>query len=79
MKNTGITRKVDELGRIVLPMELRRLLQINVKDEIEIFTEDGKIILKKAKTSCVFCGSNNDLTEFKGNVVCGDCVKQLKK
>lgn len=79
MKATGITRKIDELGRIVLPIELRRTLEIGEKDPIEIYVEDDKIILKKFKQSCAFCGSNENIIEFKGKYVCADCITQLKK
>lgn len=78
MKSTGIVRKVDELGRIVLPIELRRVLEINEKDAIEIYTEGENIILKKYKSSCSFCGSNEGLVEFKGKSVCEACAKEFK-
>ena len=61
MKSTGIVRKVDELGRIVLPIELRRTLDINKKDSIEIFVEGNQVILKKYQPACVFCGNANDI------------------
>lgn len=79
MKATGITRKIDELGRIVLPIELRRTLEIGEKDPIEIYVEEDRIILKKFKQSCAFCGSNENIIEFKGKYVCADCITQLKK
>lgn len=78
MKSTGIVRKIDELGRIVLPIELRRTLDIAEKDALEIYTDQDSIILKKYKSSCVFCGSNEDLGEFKGKCVCAVCMKELK-
>ena len=79
MKATGITRKIDELGRIVLPIELRRSLGIGEKDSLEIYVEDEKIILKKYKQSCAFCGSDENIVEFKSKFICADCVGQLKK
>ncbi len=79
MKATGITRKIDELGRIVLPIELRRGLGISEKDALEIYVEDDKIILKKYKQACVFCNNDENLVDFNGKYVCADCIAQLKK
>ena len=79
MKSTGIVRKIDELGRIVLPIELRRTLDIAEKDALEIYVDQEAIILMKFKTSCTFCSSNENLVEFKGKAVCADCLAQLKK
>lgn len=77
MKSTGIVRKVDELGRIVLPIELRRTLDINEKDSLEIYVEGTSIILKKYEPACIFCGNAQDVENFKGKNVCKDCVKAL--
>ena len=77
MKSTGIVRKVDELGRIVLPIELRRVMDIQIKDSLEIMTEDDRIILKKYETSCVFCSSKENLEEFKGRCICKKCREEL--
>ncbi|MDR0920194.1 MAG: AbrB/MazE/SpoVT family DNA-binding domain-containing protein [Oscillospiraceae bacterium] len=77
MKSTGIVRKVDELGRIVIPIEIRRVLDIAEKDPVEIFTEGESLILKKYRISCVFCGSNENLNDFKGKSVCADCRKEM--
>ncbi|MEG0614925.1 MAG: AbrB/MazE/SpoVT family DNA-binding domain-containing protein [Oscillospiraceae bacterium] len=79
MKSTGIVRKIDELGRIVLPIELRRTLDINEKDEVEIFVEQDSIILKKFKSSCIFCNNSDNVIDFKGKNVCSDCLEQIKK
>lgn len=79
MKATGIIRKVDELGRIVLPIELRRVLDIAERDELEIFTENDRIVLQKHQTSCVFCASAHALDEFKGKHVCGSCLRHLSQ
>lgn len=79
MKSTGIVRKVDELGRVVLPMELRRSLDIDPKDALEIYVEGESIILKKYEPCCIFCGEANGVTTFKGKNVCADCMAQLKK
>ena len=77
MKSTGIVRKVDELGRIVLPIELRRTLDISEKDALEIYVEGDSIILRKDRDACVFCGSDEDLVEYMGKAVCADCLKKL--
>ncbi len=78
MKSTGIVRKVDELGRIVLPIELRRTLDIAEKDPLEIYVDDNKIILKKYEPSCVFCGKGKDVILFKGKNICSACLNELK-
>jgi len=79
MKSTGIVRKVDELGRIVLPMELRKTLDIDTRDALEIYVEGDSIILKKYAPCCIFCGEANDVTTFKDKNVCSDCINQLAK
>ncbi|MBO5734337.1 MAG: AbrB/MazE/SpoVT family DNA-binding domain-containing protein [Clostridia bacterium] len=78
MKSTGIVRKVDELGRIVLPVELRRTLDIAEKDSLEIYVDDDRIILKKYEPTCVFCGSSKDVIPFKGKNICPNCLNELK-
>ncbi len=78
MKSTGIVRKVDELGRIVLPIELRRTLDIAEKDSLEIYVDDDRIILKKYEPTCVFCGSSKDVISFKGKNICPACLSELK-
>lgn len=77
MKSTGIVRKVDELGRIVLPMELRRTLSIAEKDPVEIFVEGDTIILHKYQPTCVFCDETEGILNFKGKNVCPACAKKL--
>ena len=77
MKSTGIVRKVDELGRIVLPIELRRTLDIAVKDALEIYVDEGTIILKKYEPSCIFCGNSKDVISFKGKNICPKCLDKL--
>jgi len=79
MKATGIVRKVDELGRIVLPIELRRNLDIEERDSLEIYLDGDKIILQKYEPACVFCGSSAALVKHKGKNVCGDCVRSLNR
>ena len=78
LKSTGIVRKVDELGRIVLPVELRRTLDINERDALEIYVDGTSIVLKKYRPTCVFCDSTRDLRVFKGKNVCPKCLKELK-
>lgn len=77
MKSTGIVRKVDELGRVVIPIELRRNLNIEEKDSLEIYVDESSIILKKYESNCVFCGNPQDLSVFKGKNICSNCMKQL--
>ena len=79
MKSTGIVRKVDELGRIVLPIEMRRTLDIAEKDALEIYVEGDSVILRKYQAACVFCGSLRDVAEFRGRSVCAECVKKIKE
>lgn len=77
MKSTGIVRKVDELGRIVLPVELRRTLGIAEKDPLEIFVEGDTIVLHKYQPTCVFCDETSGIVSYKGKNVCPSCVKKL--
>ena len=77
MKSTGIVRKVDELGRIVLPIELRRTLDIAERDSIEIFVDNNQIILKKYSPACLFCGEASDVREFKGKLICPKCLAEI--
>lgn len=78
MKSTGIVRKVDELGRIVLPIELRRTLDIAEKDALEIYVEGSAIVLKKYRPTCVFCDSARDVSVFKGKNICPKCLRELR-
>lgn len=78
MKSTGIVRPIDELGRIVLPKELRRSMDLESKGaSVEIFVDEDKIVLKKHAPSCVFCGNASDVVYLKGKLVCRTCVKEL--
>ena len=79
MKSTGMVRKVDELGRIVLPIELRKSLDINVKDPVEIFVDNERIILQKYSPACIFCGNVDNVTFFNGKRICADCLDSIKK
>lgn len=77
MKSTGIVRRVDELGRIVIPIELRNKLKIAVKDPIEIYVDGSSIVLKKYEETCVFCGSSKNVVEYKGKLICSKCAGNL--
>ena len=77
MKATGIVRKVDELGRIVLPIELRRTLGIEVRDPIEIFVDEEAILLKKYQPACILCGESDNLIEYRGKRICRECIRKL--
>lgn len=77
MKSTGIVRKIDELGRLVLPIELRRNMNLDIKDPLEIFVEDDMIILKKYESSCIFCGDARDNVIYENKHVCKKCIEKL--
>ena len=79
MKSTGIVRRVDELGRIVLPIELRRSLNINERDTLEIFVDDEKVILKKYEPADIFTGSMDDLIEYKGKKVSKESIIEMAR
>jgi transcriptional pleiotropic regulator of transition state genes len=77
MKSTGIVRKVDELGRIVIPIELRRTLGIEEKDSLEIYVDGERIILKKYEPACVFCHDADNIVNYEGKRICQSCLKNL--
>nr|WP_245527996.1 AbrB/MazE/SpoVT family DNA-binding domain-containing protein [Ammonifex degensii] len=77
VKSTGIVRKVDELGRVVIPIELRRTLGIAEKDPLEIYVDHEKIILKKYEPACIFCGSAVDVQQFRGKLICRECINAM--
>lgn len=79
MKSTGIVRKVDELGRIVLPIELRRTLDIAEKDCLEIYMDGESIVLKKYQPACIFCDEADGITVFHGKNICAGCMKALRE
>lgn len=79
MKSTGIVRKVDELGRIVLPIELRRTLDIAEKDSLEIYMDGSAIVLKKYQPACIFCDDTKDIVLYHGKNICAKCLKGLKE
>ncbi|SJZ99788.1 AbrB/MazE/SpoVT family DNA-binding domain-containing protein [Selenihalanaerobacter shriftii] len=78
MKSTGIVRKVDSLGRVVLPAELRTNLNIESKDPLQIFVDKGKIIFKKYEPACIFCGNAGNTIEFKNKIICEDCLDNMQ-
>ena len=79
MVSTGIVRRIDELGRIVLPIELRRTLDIGEKDSLEIYVEGSEIVLRKYEPACIFCGDAKNVTSYKGKNICAACYKELRK
>ena len=78
MKSTGMVRPVDELGRIVLPQELRRSLSINPRDSVEIFTDGDRIVLQKYEPACIFCGNADHVVYYEGKRICSDCLAKIK-
>ncbi len=78
MKATGMIRQLDPLGRVVLPIELRRTLDIQPKDLLEIFVEGNSVILRKHEAACQFCGATHALVSFKDKLICKHCLKELK-
>lgn len=79
MKSTGVTRRLDSLGRIVVPIELRRTMDIEEKDAMEIFVDGDRIILKKYEPACIFCGNADVVVNYKGKNICRACADELKK
>ena len=79
MKSTGIVRRIDELGRVVLPIELRRTLNLEVRDPVEIFIEGDAIVLRKYNAACLFCGATRDLLAYRGKSLCRNCLRQLRE
>ena len=79
MKSTGIVRRVDELGRVVIPIELRNKFGIAEKDPIEIYVDGSNIILKKFESNCIFCGNSKKFVEYKGKLVCDKCLEKISE
>ena len=79
LKSTGVVRKVDELGRIVIPIELRRTMGIEEKDALEIYVDNEKIILKKYEPACIFCGNAEDISNYKGKNICSNCLAEIAR
>lgn len=74
---TGNSRRIDDLGRIVIPIEVRKMLEINPRDELEFFVEDESLVLKKVEHTCMFCALNRDLISYMGKHICGACVRKM--
>lgn len=79
MKTTGMFRQLDSLGRIVLPIELRRTLDIKTKDMLEILVEGNSVVLRKYEPNCHFCGGSSGLTSYKDKMICRRCLKDIKE
>jgi len=79
MKSTGIVRRIDNLGRVVLPIELRRIFDIDKEDPVEIFVDDNYIMLKKYQPACIFCNDAKDVINFKGKNICQKCLEEMKE
>jgi transcriptional pleiotropic regulator of transition state genes len=79
MKSAGLPRRIDHLGRIVIPAELRRLLDINEGDYIQFSAEDGRVVIEKLEERCTFCGSASDLAQFRSKLVCAGCKADLAR
>jgi len=78
MRATGMTRKIDDLGGLSIPMELRRTMNLGEHQALEIFTDNGNIVLRKYMPGCVFCGNVEDTVHFKDLLVCKGCIKEVK-
>lgn len=78
MKSTGIVRKIDDLGRVVLPIELRRQLDLDKDAALEIYVDEDRIMLKKYQPACLFCGSLDGLTQYQGRNVCAACRQAMQ-
>ena len=79
MKSTGIIRQLDSLGRIVLPIELRRSLDINSKDLLEIMVDGNSVVLRKFDSNCSFCGADGKLTAYRGKMICKRCLREIRE
>lgn len=79
MKSTGIVRKVDELGRVVIPIEIRNKFNIAEKDPIEIYVDGSSIVLKKYEPNCIFCGNTKNLVEYKDKLICDKCSNKISE
>jgi transcriptional pleiotropic regulator of transition state genes len=78
MKSTGIVRRIDDLGRVVLPMELRRTLGIKERDALEVYVEGPTIVLKKYEPACIFCGDARNVVHYRGHNICRKCLNEMK-
>ena len=79
MKSTGIIRGLDNMGRVVIPKEIRKFLDMTEgEDAIEIYMQDDCIVLKKHKPSCIFCSAEEDCIEFENQTVCKSCIEKMQ-
>lgn len=78
MRNTGVRKTIDDLGRIVLPKEIRTSLGFDIRSAVELYVDEDKLVITKSKCSCIICGSNEDLVDFKGKAICQECVNDLQ-
>jgi transcriptional pleiotropic regulator of transition state genes len=78
MKDTGFSKAIDDLGRIVLPKEIRKKLGLDIRSSVDIYVDGNKIIMTKSNKECLFCTSRDNLTEFKGKCVCQKCISEMK-
>lgn len=78
MKATGFVKRIDELGRIVIPKDIRKALGVQNLDSLEFFMDDGSVVLKKFGETCSLCSNTEELSEFKGKFVCSECIKELR-
>ena len=79
MKSLGMVRNIDELGRITLPIEIRRMLDLNKGDGVEMFSDKVRIILQKYAPSCIFCGEADDIVTYKDKKICKACLEEMRK
>lgn len=77
MKPVGIVRQIDGLGRVVIPKELRRILDVSEGDSFELFIEDNTIIMRKYQPACIICGNAKNIVTFKGRNFCPECIKEM--
>lgn len=77
MRGTGIVRKIDPLGRIILPIELRKVLNIDIADSLEIYVTDNEIMLKKYQPACIFCNNAKEMIVFKNKNICKKCISEF--
>lgn len=78
MKATGMIRSLDQLGRIVIPIELRRVLDIEIGDGLEFYSDENSIVLKKYEPACIFCDNASNIKQYMGKNICRECYDELK-
>lgn len=79
MRSLGMVRRIDELGRIVLPIEIRRMMELNPGEGVEIFSEKNRVILQKYSPACIFCGEADEIISYKDKKICRKCYEELRK